>query len=63
MMIDESTKFTTAAETTPEGAALVLLQLVARSEGMSFEKGKASVADRDWILKAYRECLSAARSR
>jgi hypothetical protein len=43
---------------TPEGAALILLQIVASVEGKEFGFGKA---DRKWILDTYTECLQAVR--
>jgi hypothetical protein len=44
---------------TPEGAALSLLQLIARAENKVFANGRNNVADRRWILDTYRECRMA----
>jgi hypothetical protein len=50
--------------TTPEGAALVLLQLVADCEGKKFNATGVTnreTVDRAWILETFTECLKAAR--
>lgn len=45
---------TEGANATPEGAALILLQLVSASEQQQFGAGGA---DKKWILETYAECL------
>jgi len=48
----------------PEIVALALLERVARSEGRQFERKSEDggiVADRQWILDTYFECLNAVR--
>lgn len=44
---------------TPEGAALVLLQLIANAEQKPF--GHTGSPDRTWILDTYSECLRRAQ--
>jgi hypothetical protein len=44
---------------TPEGAALVLLQLIANAEHNTF--GNNESPDRSWILATYSECLRTVR--
>jgi hypothetical protein len=44
---------------TQEGAALVLLQLVANAESKHFD---GNGADKKWILDTYAECLRTVRS-
>jgi hypothetical protein len=47
---------------TPEGVALALLQLIARSEGISFDKGMGGKeVTREWILDTFHRCLVTAR--
>jgi hypothetical protein len=46
---------------TTEGAAMRLLELVARAEGKSLDAGKGSAPTRDWILKTYAQCLLTAQ--
>jgi hypothetical protein len=42
-----------------ESVALELVKLIARSEGRRFAPGRSarSVADREWILRTYAQCL------
>jgi hypothetical protein len=51
------------AATTPEGAALTLLQIIANCEGKSFDsngEARREKVDRAWILDTYSMCLKAA---
>ncbi len=48
--------------TTPEGAALALLQIVANCEGKSFDGYDGEKVDRKWVLDTFTECLIAAKS-
>ena len=48
-----------ASQATPEGAALVLFQLVANAEKKTFDRDSP---DRKWILSTYKECLQTVRS-
>jgi hypothetical protein len=47
----------------PEGVAFDLLRIIATAENKSFQHGsnEGQVADRDWILDTYAECLRAAK--
>ena len=42
-----------------ESVALELVKLIARSEGRRFAPGRSArpVADREWILRTYAQCL------
>lgn len=60
-MNDDAKVPTNGANATAEGAALVLLQLIANSEGKLFTQHNSG-ADRQWILDTYGECLRAVRS-
>ena len=48
--------------TTPEGAALALLQIVANCEGKSFDGYDGEKVNRKWVLETFVECLMAVRS-
>jgi hypothetical protein len=53
-----------AGPTTPEGAALTLLQIIANCEGKRFHHQRTQegeLVDRTWVLDTYRDCLKAAR--
>jgi len=47
----------------PEGVAFDLLRIIATAENKSFHHGsnEGQVADREWILDTYAECLRAAK--
>jgi hypothetical protein len=47
----------------PEGVAFDLLRIIATAENKSFQHGSndSEVADREWILDTYAECLRAAK--
>jgi hypothetical protein len=56
--MQETQNFMIPSEATPEGAALVLLQLIARAEGKTFDKNLVGdVVDRKWILNAYYQAI------
>jgi hypothetical protein len=63
-MANEMQIVTLPPDGTKEAVALSLLNLVARSEGKIFDKGRTGgeVADRKWILNTYAECLTAIQS-
>jgi hypothetical protein len=50
-----------AGPTTPEGAALTLLQIIASCENKTFDGYDGEKIDRAWILDTFTECLKAAR--
>jgi len=48
----------------PEIVALALIERIARAEGRQFEhklEAGASIADREWILTTYFDCLQAVK--
>ncbi|WP_395715104.1 hypothetical protein [Reyranella sp.] len=51
------------ADVINESVALELMKLIARSEGRRFAPGRATgaIADRQWILRTYAQCLQAIR--
>ena len=46
-----------------ESVALELVKLIARTEGRRFAPGRSArpVADREWILRTYAQCLQTVR--
>ena len=51
------------ADVINESVAVELMKLIARSEGRRFAPGRTprSVADRQWILRTYAQCLQTIR--
>jgi hypothetical protein len=51
------------ADVINESVALDLVKLIARSEGRRFAPGRSArpVADRQWILRTYAQCLQTIR--
>lgn len=59
-MHEDSKVPTDGANVTAEGAALILLQLIAGAENKRFN-GLDKDVDRKWILSTYAECLDTIR--
>ena len=51
------------ADVINESVALDLMKLIARSEGRRFAPGRSArpIADRQWILRTYAQCLQTFR--
>lgn len=53
-------EFKSPGNVTPEGAALVLFQIIASIEGKGFDP--MDDTDREWVLSTYKACLVAVQN-